>query len=335
MKILILGLNPQIQSSAIRSGGKDIESLERDQKEGFTKFLSSLIENRRVQFIGEEAEHGVPSIADMVARERGCGYTNIEMSADEKQRRNIPVDYSEPQSAYSPEQKAQWEREREDYMLRTVLAMQGDANSALILCCREHTDTLAVLFRRSGNEVATSDLNNESWYIENWLKPDRRASRERRTSPRYSVTATAEILELQSKTLTKARTSDLSAGGCFVDTPSPFALGEAVKIRVTKDKQTLEARAKVVCSLPGSGMGLMFTDIQPDQMGKLQKWLAELSGESTSEPEGWGDQQEQAPAREKLKDKEQYVLHELIIALMRKSVLTETEGQAMLRELLH
>lgn len=332
MKILILGLNHQIQPSIIPSGDNDIERLERDQKDGFTKLLGSLIENRRVQFIGEEVEHGVLSIANLVALERGCRYTNIEMSPDEKQSRNISADYSDPQSEYSPEQKARWHREMEEYMVRTVLAMSGDANSALILCGREHTDALAVLFRRAGNELVTSDLKVEPWYIENWLKPDRHAPTERRTHPRYLFTATVELVELRSRTVTKARTSDLSVGGCFVDTPNPFSIGETVKLRITKDQKTLEVRAKVVNSLVGSGMGLMFTDVQPEPLGMLEKWLGELSGESLPEPEGWG-QQEQAPIEERLKDKEQYVLNELIIALMRKRVLTETEGQAMLRKL--
>jgi hypothetical protein len=170
MNALILGLNHQIQPSVVRSGGEDIERLEREQKDRFTDLLRGLIESRGVQFIGEEAEHGVISIADLVARERGCRYANIEMSPDERQRRKIPVDYSRPQSPYSPEQRARWQREREEYMVMTALAMAGDARSLLILCGREHTDSLAVLFRKAGREAKTSDLNKEPWYIENWLE---------------------------------------------------------------------------------------------------------------------------------------------------------------------
>ena len=333
MNILILGLSHQIQPSALRGGGDEFERIEVQQKNSFTSLLKSLIENRRVQFIAEDAQSGGLSIAEIVAHDSSCRYTNIEMPPAERQRHNIPENYLSRQSEYSPEQRAQWNRKQEEYMVRMALAMKGDAKSALILCGREHTDSLAVLFRRAGNVVETSDLNKEPWYIENWLKPERRSNIERRKNPRYMFTTSAEIIEIHSGTLTKARTSDLSAGGCFVDSPSPFSVGTAVRIRLTKEKITFDARAQVTYSLAGSGMGLMFTDIQPAQLRKLERWLGELSGDLLPETEGL-EQEEQAPVEEKLTEKGLYVLNELIIALMRKGVLNEEDGRNMLRKLL-
>ncbi len=58
----------------------------------------------------------------------------------------------------------------------------------------------------------------------------------------------------------------------------------------------------------------------------------ELSGELPPESET-PEQDKQARAEESLKKEQQYVLNDLIIALMRKGVLSEPEGKAMLRKL--
>jgi hypothetical protein len=84
------------------------------------------------------------------------------------------------------------------------------------------------------------------------------------------------------------------------------------------------------------GMGLMFTVIDPEQLPVLKGWLAELSGEV--QPDTAVMEQESARLRaeaDKATNQEQsYVLNELIIALMRKNVLSEMEGRALLQKLL-
>ncbi len=119
-----------------------------------------------------------------------------------------------------------------------------------------------------------------------------------------------------------------------MDTTNPFPVGTVVRLRLTKEKRSFEAQAKVVYSQVSMGMGLMFTAAEPQQLWILEKWLGELSGALPAGPEA-PEQEEQAPAKESLKEEEHYVLHELVIALMRKGVLTEVEGKAMLRKLLH
>ena len=92
-------------------------------------------------------------------------------------------------------------------------------------------------------------------------------------------------------------------------------------------------QAKVIYAQVGMGMGLFFTAAEPEQLWVLEKWLGELSGQlprhrDAPEPE------EQAGAEGSLKQEQLYVLNELIITLMRKGMLTEAEGTAMLRQLL-
>ena len=101
---------------------------------------------------------------------------------------------------------------------------------------------------------------------------------ERRRSPRYQFLADAEVTEILSDTKLKAKTSDLSLGGCFLDMPNPSADGTEIVVRISYADATFTARGRVVFLFPNTGMGVMFTDVPTSQQGTLQKWLAELSG---------------------------------------------------------
>jgi hypothetical protein len=165
------------------------------------------------------------------------------------------------------------------------------------------------------------------------------APRERRAHPRYPFTAGAEVLDVRSGTRLNARISDIGRGGCYVDSISPFAVGTEVKIRITRDAHSFSSQAKVVYASMGMGMGLMFTVIEPEQRWMLEKWLAELRGEPS--PGGESAEQpkdrhieEQSETAETTHSEQSYVLNELIIALMRKRVLTDAEGKALLQKLL-
>jgi len=73
-----------------------------------------------------------------------------------------------------------------------------------------------------------------------------------------------------------ARTSELGLGGCYIDALNPFSEGALVHLRILRDQGVFEAKAKVVYCHPGSGMGLAFAGIAPDQQSLLEVWLAEL-----------------------------------------------------------
>jgi PilZ domain len=98
---------------------------------------------------------------------------------------------------------------------------------------------------------------------------------DRRTHPRYAFTAPVEILVAESDARIKTRVRDLSQQGCYVDTDSPLALGTATNVRITKGAKSFEARARVVYNQPSKGMGLMFTALEPEQLGTLDTWIAE------------------------------------------------------------
>jgi hypothetical protein len=161
------------------------------------------------------------------------------------------------------------------------------------------------------------------------IQPD-----ERRRNARFPFSASIEAVELKSGTRVKGRTSDLGLGGCYVDTMSPFPVGDVLSVTITKDNETFQAKAKVVYSLVGMGMGLAFIAADPEQVKIFQRWMLELNGQKPAEPSAVAAENSQVDAPVEGKGSEpQYVLSELIIALMRKGVLDKADGNAMLRKL--
>jgi len=151
---------------------------------------------------------------------------------------------------------------------------------------------------------------------------------EHRRQTRYSFTASAEVFELRSQTRVAGRCSDLSLGGCYVDTLSPFPVGSVVRIRVERDTRELVSMAVVAYAHVSMGMGLKFTEIKPEHRAVLRYWIANLSGEEHPEPAAVTPN-----VQHELQENEsnlRLVLSELITLLVGKKILTEKEGAEML-----
>src|ERR1700676_3464846 len=101
------------------------------------------------------------------------------------------------------------------------------------------------------------------------------AGADRRIHPRYEFIAAVEVRVAESGARIETRVRDLSQQGCYVDTNNALPLGTVTDVRITKGAQLFEARARVVYSRAGKGMGLVFTAIKSDQLRTLETWLAE------------------------------------------------------------
>ena len=101
------------------------------------------------------------------------------------------------------------------------------------------------------------------------------AGADRRTHPRYKFIATGEVVQAETGARIETRVRDLSQQGCYVDTDNALPLGTVTDVCITKRAQLFEARARVVYSRAGAGMGLVFTAIEPDRLRTLETWLAE------------------------------------------------------------
>jgi hypothetical protein len=101
---------------------------------------------------------------------------------------------------------------------------------------------------------------------------------DRRTKPRLRVSLDARwdsSTEAQS-----ARITDLSEGGCYLDSVGQVRLGEIVGFRVLlPDDDWLYLEGEVRHYGAGKGFGVQFVDLNEEQTEKLQ-WLLKLANDA-------------------------------------------------------
>jgi len=93
---------------------------------------------------------------------------------------------------------------------------------------------------------------------------------------RYSFVAHIVLTDLQSEIQLKEQTSNLSLFGCSVDTHKPLPIGTKVKIRIVHRGANFTALGRVAYARAGARMGVVFTQIEPNEQLALEKWIAEL-----------------------------------------------------------
>lgn len=170
MRVLLVGVNHQIQPAQIMSMSTNgsLEAFEQDQKERFGQLLRDYIRDRGVQFVGEEARYGQETIAQRVCQQERCRYANIDMTPQERESHNCPPGYNEDPGVPQAE-KTRCNQEREEHMSGRVLAESGSAASVLVICGRLHAEAIAARLIQPGHSVEIVDLQNQNWYIEDWL----------------------------------------------------------------------------------------------------------------------------------------------------------------------
>jgi hypothetical protein len=94
-----------------------------------------------------------------------------------------------------------------------------------------------------------------------------------RRQPRYPFIASAELLEENSGSRMSSRISDLSFGGCYVDTINPLPDGTVVHLKIFTATHSFEAPATVVYSHTHLGMGVKFGEVKPVYEEVLRLWL--------------------------------------------------------------
>jgi hypothetical protein len=100
---------------------------------------------------------------------------------------------------------------------------------------------------------------------------------ERRSVPRYSLIATAEIIEPISDVRMSGRISEISRKGCYVDLLNTLPRETAIQVRISRDQGTFVATGKIIYVQEGMGMGVLFLDVANDQEKLLDSWLAEFN----------------------------------------------------------
>lgn len=105
-----------------------------------------------------------------------------------------------------------------------------------------------------------------------------------RKHPRFTVRAPIEIHTEGSNTPIRCATSDLSLGGCYVETMFPFSIGTELELKLQLEG-TLLIHAKVVTSFPLVGNGIQFVKILPDDLAELTAFLDSAAKQEAAEAE--------------------------------------------------
>ena len=93
---------------------------------------------------------------------------------------------------------------------------------------------------------------------------------------RYLFVATVQLTDIVSEAKVQERTIDLSLFGCRVETYKPFPTGSKVRIRIAHRSASFVAIGRVSYTTSDGGMGIAFTQIQPNDQVILEKWIERL-----------------------------------------------------------
>jgi PilZ domain len=96
---------------------------------------------------------------------------------------------------------------------------------------------------------------------------------ERRKCRRYSVCVEIEILETGGRAPSRGNTTDVSLGGCYVATIFPLPIGAAIEFTMWIGDDKIRGRGSVQTSHRGVGMGIKFTDLAREAIGRLDAYL--------------------------------------------------------------
>ncbi len=103
------------------------------------------------------------------------------------------------------------------------------------------------------------------------MAPDR--IQERRRFPRVKSAVALELRYAGCLAPVRATTSEISLGGCYIETMFTLDVGTKLDIVMWLDGQKLSAKGIIATRYPQVGNGIDITDIKPEDRAKLEAFL--------------------------------------------------------------
>ena len=100
------------------------------------------------------------------------------------------------------------------------------------------------------------------------------SSSDRRNRSRRACRLSADVFRQGSGVPVRCMLSDISTGGCYVETTAPFPAGTAVEILVRTNEMKLRLKGGVQATHPGFGMGVSFSVQTVEEREQVQKLIA-------------------------------------------------------------
>jgi hypothetical protein len=105
---------------------------------------------------------------------------------------------------------------------------------------------------------------------------------ERRKAQRFTCSGGIEYWEIGADVRQTATVSDVSSGGCYVETRVPLAVETRVELRLRVNDLEVSATGEVRVSHPGMGMGLAFREMTSEHRQRLDALIASLGSKPRS-----------------------------------------------------
>lgn len=157
--VYILGSDHYLQDYEL-GDPEDVRQIELNLKNGFYAIVEEIVSTHRIEFVGEECKVGQNTIPRAIAKEVGCKYAEVDMTATEREKRGIARDYERRE-----EEKARGYALREDYMLERIYSESNVGARKLIVRGALPLECLARGCQTRGDEVTTRDLTKEAWLV--------------------------------------------------------------------------------------------------------------------------------------------------------------------------
>ena len=97
---------------------------------------------------------------------------------------------------------------------------------------------------------------------------------ERRAVPRFTYIAHAELADEGRTTRLNVRISDISTKGCYVDMIHPLPEGTEITLDIADSSGPIQARGRIVYSVPQLGAGVAFLDPSPELAAQIERSVA-------------------------------------------------------------
>jgi CheY-like chemotaxis protein len=97
---------------------------------------------------------------------------------------------------------------------------------------------------------------------------------DRRNRSRHACCIGAEVYKTDSNVPNRCSLSDISTGGCYVETTEPFPVGTVLEVVVRMPELKARIFGKVQSVHPGFGMGLQFTLKTEEQQGQIRRLIS-------------------------------------------------------------
>jgi CheY-like chemotaxis protein len=121
-----------------------------------------------------------------------------------------------------------------------------------------------------------AQLKSGPGHADDGLARFRAAPGNRRSQSRRPCQIGASVYKVDSDVPHRCTLSDISTGGCYVEMPSPFSVGDRIEVQVRTRDCKLRVPGVVLASHPGYGMGVRFELRNPSDREGLERLIALL-----------------------------------------------------------